>query len=1019
MSKKHSKHSFVSPITAISSFFSVLLIITLSLIIIPNNSPITHATAFGEIACSNKNSLGGHMGTNNWESFLKYYPNPDGTNRVWTIEEAYSSGLGFVSYNGEGAGTGSFVIDVGKDRGKDKAPKWDKVLPQLEEVRSFQNCIFISTSDTIGNGLLQLSNAITSITQRMVVTAFDSSIFCSSNTQKNDCINILKIIGGDGTKNDTGIIGALTAGIYLPLATIIAAMVGFWALFTAMKGGRVREAFTGIIWAVAAFMIGYAFLLNPTILAKAPMIISNSAAGCIVDSFNGNNCFDNTNSSRGLDLDTPTSEQVCKSATNSTSFDERMSMIVNGMSCRIWKTFVLEPAAQGSFGRSFKDLDVTNKRISATIEKAGYKNSDFCVPLGSSSPLSNQGEKLTLNQARNQVCNLAAYQMMLKTYNEKTPDAGYDPRWYQLITTIAHDPAMWETWKLGDSSPTRISYGFISVILSTLGGLVLFVTALFAFMYYFASVIIIAPAPLFFLAAIHPGRGKRIFFGYFETIISYILKYIASAIVLIIALAFYAGLLSSVENIGLTLMLILVMSLALLVYRKELVEMLGRVNMGGERMSHNFMDTIRKAGKGTRQAGISAVGGAVGGALAAKGGSTKQLLDGARAGLKDNVRNDLKRRRTLAGGVARQYDRAVQDRRKDALTSARQADVKAKHIEEANEPTTREFNTKKKEFREKVDKEKLAEASGTANKNLAEAANKVNIVMNIDNEITQKYDQQHPGFKNIRILRNRVENLDDMQEAARLAGDKEKYDSLTPRIKSAISEYKEGISAFEGDYYRVLDSYKNERDAALANNNIDNYREAKLKYLLAGEEVVKVDSKIDLYKEGYAELRDKYLEIKSASIRETAKASALRDAEKVLGPGENLTNAKIEEAKRHAEELATQRINELKQQLSEELIDGRTLIKEIKFDNEREAEQALQKARDSIKAQKAKMDAEYDDAWNDPEVQAMMEANLERDEKENNKPDRKPMNKPHNPGIDPITLMNKFKNKGKPGDSDE
>ena len=46
-------------------------------------------------------------------------------------------------------------------------------------------------------------------------------------------------------------------------------------------------------------------------------------------------------------------------------------------------------------------------------------------------------------------------------------------------------------------------------------------------------------APVFLLFAIHPGRGKKIFLGWLETVLGYIMKYFAIGLLMIIMLAVY------------------------------------------------------------------------------------------------------------------------------------------------------------------------------------------------------------------------------------------------------------------------------------------------------------------------------------------------------------------------------------------------------------------------------------------------------------------------------------------------
>ena len=64
-----------------------------------------------------------------------------------------------------------------------------------------------------------------------------------------------------------------------------------------------------------------------------------------------------------IDITKNTSDNVCKSSASGLSIDEEMAMSINGLSCIIWKAFVLEPYAQAEFGTSFEALDITTTRV--------------------------------------------------------------------------------------------------------------------------------------------------------------------------------------------------------------------------------------------------------------------------------------------------------------------------------------------------------------------------------------------------------------------------------------------------------------------------------------------------------------------------------------------------------------------------------------------------------------------------------------------------------------------------------
>src|SRR5699024_11212185 len=93
-----------------------------------------------------------------------------------------------------------------------------------------------------------------------------------------------------------GIIGSLTSSIYMPLS-ILAALIGAGALIVSLAKRQFREGLYQVLWMAGAFVTGLALLLNPLMLARAPMGFMNAMTACITGAINGKNCMESTSSS--------------------------------------------------------------------------------------------------------------------------------------------------------------------------------------------------------------------------------------------------------------------------------------------------------------------------------------------------------------------------------------------------------------------------------------------------------------------------------------------------------------------------------------------------------------------------------------------------------------------------------------------------------------------------------------------------------------------------------------------------
>lgn len=670
----------VSPVaTFVSAFLAIVFMVLAVQTVLPNFSQGTRAEASSpEIFCST--GLGLNMeNKGSWNDVIGGYPHSDKSPRTWTMQEAFGNVIGFTNYTGEGQADGAKGVRAKPEvQGASSMGNYSSVVSKLEGARTLGKCTTVHLSITISNGFMWLASSITKIAQFFAVSAFDPTIICKDpNASSGNCLNLLKIIGGTGNSNG-GIIGALTSSVYYPLLVIAVFVAAMWVLHEGIVKRSIRKAFFGVLWIVFSVIIGLLFLLNPLLITKAPMAISNAVTTCIVGSFNGENCM--TSGSTGSKIDFSqggsTSNTICVSSAGNLSLDEKMSMTANSLTCSIWKAFVLNPYSEASFGTSFNNLDtmdVNNKGLRDTITKAGFKPEDFCVNLGSTASMdSMKGKRLNLDSDSNKVCNLMAYQMYLMTNASSGNDAKFsnspnDLRWYKVIITAANSDDLWNNWSATATSANhKTGIAILSIFVSILGTALIVVTSAFALVYYFASVILMAFAPLFLLIGIHPTKGKKLMLGWGEKVVSNILKYIFSAIFLIVAIAIYSGILGNISSVGLTILFVAIITMALFLYRKELIDLFGRVNAGGDQMSNAFMDKIsggfRKSKDNVANFNRDVIGSAIGSAAAGAG---------VAAGVKDGAFRNLKRKGGVVGNVVRQYDRAAIDNKSDLNAQAR------------------------------------------------------------------------------------------------------------------------------------------------------------------------------------------------------------------------------------------------------------------------------------------------------------------------------------------------------------
>ena len=714
------KTRLTSSIAALAAVATVLIGIGAGALAIDASSTKHVTTASAGLGMSCTTVIGGNMdergpwGAGTWGG--KLYPELKG--RTFTINEVVGAPA-WTNYTGIGPGPESdfFVkpyadvlnqnglagkaLDDGTGKGSSDSTagilpqtyktNWGDIKDKLTGERNTGTCFWEQTFVTnVANGIgLGAANAIQTTVTWLATNAFNSSFICDPNTPAADgCIDLVRIIGGTPNTSDTGLIGSLTNSIYKPLVLIVVMVTALGVLYTGVVKRRFRDALGQAVWLAVSFIIGLAVLLNPSMLAKAPMVASNTVSGCVIGAFNGANCFSGagfgTKTSDGVAL--TADKGVCVSDASGATADQLTGLAVNSMGCTIWKTFILQNYAKGAFGTNLDQLEVKNADTVAgkAVAKSGVDPNKFCYSLQTTGSANGyDGKWLESKSGGSKVCNLAVYNMLMQM---KVTPAGqttsntptqFDPAWYNLITTVASSDKMWPIWSNGGQ---QFAQGIVAVVSTILGGILISVVAITALMYYLTAVILMIFAPLFILVGMHPTRGKKIMLGWLETILASILKYLASAIFLLVSLALYSAVLGAADPMS-ALLFVGILSMVLWMYRKEIVETFSRVNLGGERMANVLDQKIPMMGASARQLGDKAakmpssiVGGALGGFAA--GGISKMGQGAAIA-----AQNELRSAPGLVGRTAQATERQKRDNMTDFNREATRAGDTAKRSE--------------------------------------------------------------------------------------------------------------------------------------------------------------------------------------------------------------------------------------------------------------------------------------------------------------------------------------------------
>lgn len=809
-------------------------------------SAITEANAFFCADPAEGNLGWGMDNANSWRSGSAWYPHSDTRNRVLTTQEAFGNGIGFTNFNG--AGEGSNLLWIPEPMG---LPESGEPVDGLESVTSltgntpegegtegwFQNfnssraaskCVTGNVGAMLANGVLGITTGVTNLMGGIATFAFDPNFICEPNKPTATCIDLVGIIGGSGRTADEGIIGQLTSSIYFPLLGLAALLVGIWIVINGIAKRQFRETFLGVLWSVVVAILGTALLLNPLMLAKAPMVVSNALASCVIGAFSGSGGCDGSSGTGSGSTDEPTA--YCVASSSRTNFMDQAAITMTSMSCELWKAFVLQPYAQGSFGVPLDQLDtnisgtVANKLVA---KNPGFSSdsSTFCVNTRVNGVLDEQfNGTLQLSGGRD-ICNLAIYQAYLgvnaSAYGgDDLPSQGaIDARWLKLAQVAASDQGMYNFWAPSDMHFGQLGLALIGLFSAILAAVVVLVVSAFSLAFYVTAILMIAFAPFFLLAGVHPGKGRKIMTGWIGQVLSNVMKYAASAIFLVITVALYGAVLSNVSNPGAILIFMIVLTVALLMYRREIVDMIGVIDLGGEKLSNKFaektMDRVRNTGKTAMAAGA----GMTAGAIASGGLNPFRVENWNPANMARNMgttlaaghdagKRSIKSRPGALSEIMQASDRISSDNRKDmvdqsraARTTADQAEREVGKREAHLGGLTEQLTSSRTETNEQVQaiEDRRVQAEG-AQFNIQAESQRLEVAESKAVEAIAK-----PEFKELQSILNELKALEikaTISEQAGLPEEAAAYRSQAQLLSTSAGELEARISAEDFDQGR-------------------------------------------------------------------------------------------------------------------------------------------------------------------------------------------------------------------------
>ena len=569
-----------------------------------------NASAIDDILCGSE-SLGANTEAQTINSPLN---DQDRGYSKMSIQALYSNVLKWTTYNGTISPTEPDATINSENENKNNIITQGVVEDASKIAHVGASCSNRVPHNGVANFILGAANATSNITSMFVTMAVSPSFICQDQkaADAGNCLNLVGVIGGTGQK-----------GLYRGLAFLAFVAVAVWAAWTGLAKRKLTSALGGVLGAVLVFGIGVIMMGNPLLIAQLPMRLGTGLGGCVVMGISGENCI---NIGKTENAKTNANTECYVDINREIDWTEASSIFAEQTQCIVWKAFVLDPWAIGQFGWSYDQLDtqtaevINNDKINKDGKLDYWKNIKV-------STYSQDGNPYNMCSTDNQYSysNIALYQLDLMSdkhdcgteyhdgeqitigYEDDQPIRGnVYTDWTYIIDAMAaqyDDPTYSENYKIwaGYNPMGRIELAVTALVATLLATVPTLIIAAWSIVYLIVSILLTAFAPLFFLIGIVPDWGRDIFKNWLTTIAENIMRYLMSLLLLLIGMMLYGAVLglsvTTAEHpmlmFGSKLTFIIIVTLFLIVYRKQITDMVG-IKMG-KGFSSKLTDRVKTA----------------------------------------------------------------------------------------------------------------------------------------------------------------------------------------------------------------------------------------------------------------------------------------------------------------------------------------------------------------------------------------------------------------------------------------
>ena len=412
------------------------------------------------------------------------------------------------------------------------------------------------------------------------------------------------------------IVKTLKDKLYFAYLTPIIMIGALWMAWVGLVKRQTTQVLSGIIWMIGAVAASVAMMTSPMML---PKLVNDTVGGI---SANAMGVITSAGAGNG-------EGELCYAP--ATKGESKSTNSVRTVQCNLWYSFVYTPFSLGQFGHNPKELTKHEaKDPKNSLKGITAIDDNNIIYEDGSKRFKEEGEKFYA--LKNPTGGGDTKFARIKLGDDKVVDASeqnfalawidFKSNWdnnptlnYTKTSSLVNiavnqlSPENYNADFRGDNVGNRVTMALVALVSASASSLMIIVLSIALIILDLGLIILALVFPLFALAALHPGEGRRIAMGWVELVCKIALRRIVGSVYLATLILVFSVLVTAGLAWAMSMILMIAIAVAGLVYYKKIDGAFSSFSLGGKPMEMPGAQAGEKMKQGLKSNALAAATG--------------------------------------------------------------------------------------------------------------------------------------------------------------------------------------------------------------------------------------------------------------------------------------------------------------------------------------------------------------------------------------------------------------------------